>query len=400
MKRIFLALICIASTTHTQEEPLLAIVIMVKNEAPFIQPTLLPYVNAGIDSFVVLDTGSTDDTIATTRAFFDQHRIKHGYIFKEPFVDFATSRNRALDLAEKHFPQATFFLMPDAEWYLENIEGLLEFCKKEAIKTSQDIPHSYLIKIFNNALDFYQHRLLRRSAHLRFIGVVHETISQGTPYKVPDTSYFRLGSSRQGHIKSKQRWHRDKELLLREHLAHPNDTRTTFYLAQTYDCLGELENAYTYYKKRTEQAGWVEEHALTYYRLGKIITKLHEKDPEQYLWKNAFDAFLMSYSLRSCRAEPLIEIARHYLKQGDHALAYLFIRRAVELPYPTNEILFVEKQLYKYDRYDICGQSAWYNGAYELGEWAVKNALAYAPHVQHLHYNLQCYHEYKKSQKG
>ena len=59
---------------------------------------------------------------------------------------------------------------------------------------------------------------------------------------------------RHGMEKTQRRWQRDKELLMKAHLANPQDSRTAFYLAQTFDCLGDLENAYKFYELRTTLA--------------------------------------------------------------------------------------------------------------------------------------------------
>ena len=44
-----------------------------------------------------------------------------------------------------------------------------------------------------------------------------------------------------------KRWRLDLELLQRDWKLHPNKTRTAFYTAQSYECLGELENAFKWY---------------------------------------------------------------------------------------------------------------------------------------------------------
>ena len=65
---------------------------------------------------------------------FKQNNIKHDIIRQEPFVDFATSRNRGLVLTEENFPNAEFMLMLDAEWYMHGIKDLLQFCHERIEK--------------------------------------------------------------------------------------------------------------------------------------------------------------------------------------------------------------------------------------------------------------------------
>lgn len=386
--------------SFTLQDPLtLVVVLMVKDEEPVIKPTLESYVAGLTDEqkkslgFFIFDTGSTDKTIEKAEEFFVEQCIGNAAIAQEPFVDFATSRNRGLTLAEEKFPNATFIMMPDAEWYMVNMSGLMDFCHehKDAVQES-----SYLVRIMNPSIDFYTQRLLRKSAQLRFGGVVHETIMEGTPYRVPGEMYFDLRPSKTGSDKSMARWKRDLELLLKHHNEHPNDPRTTFYLAQTYACLGDLENAYTYYKHRTTLAGWYEENFVAWYRLAQITEWLAQKEEKgEYTWRQALEYYLKAYSYRPCRTEPLIRIAQHYLAQGEHALAYLFGHRACEQPYPSNDVLFVDKNAYDFERHDVVGICSWYIGEYEMGEHCVRCALENRPDMEHLKKNLKFYQDRK-----
>ena len=96
------------SNSSSSEDPFV-VVLMVKNEETVINKTLEPFVKEGLNSFLIFDTGSTDKTIETVENYFKNNNVKNRHIFQEPFVDFSTSRNRALDLAEQMFPQAKFF---------------------------------------------------------------------------------------------------------------------------------------------------------------------------------------------------------------------------------------------------------------------------------------------------
>ena len=62
-----------------KNDPLLVIVLMVKDEQDFIQPTLQPYVDAGIKNFFIFDTKSTDSTVEVTREFFKKNNIEPPY---------------------------------------------------------------------------------------------------------------------------------------------------------------------------------------------------------------------------------------------------------------------------------------------------------------------------------
>lgn len=363
---------------------LITAVLMVKNEAQVIEETLLPLVAADIRHITVLDTGSTDNTVQVTKNFFSHHHIK-GRIYQEPFIDFATSRNRALELTEQCFPETSFILMCDAEWHLHHAEGLITFCEQEKNNNSP----LYLVKIKMSSLEFTTARLFRASAKIRFKGVVHEVPEVATSLQIPDPIYFEVKSSLRGIEKSKRRWRQDAELLLNNYHKTPDDPRTVFYLAQTYHCLGEIEKAYDFYHVREKLCGWDEENFITLFRLGCLADEM-SKSSSSLSWSTAMEYFLKAYANRPSRIEPLVKIANHYWSENIPT-CYLFIRHAYDLPYPQQDILFIEKEMYDYTRYEIMSRCAWYMGQYELGESATLLALKCHPEMTHLHNNLMLY---------
>lgn len=374
-------------------DPLIVVVIMVKDEEQVIRETLEMYCKADPTgskiAYLVYDTGLDpwSPTMQKAKELFDDYGITNYKIIQEPFVDFATSRNRSLDLCEIHFPHAGFILQPDAEWYLHGVQELIDFCEQEKYHVEK---HSFLVDIASTDLNFGTQRLLRAQAHLRFGGVVHETITIGTPHKAPKTIYFELRPGRHGMEKTARRWARDKELLMKAHLANPMDSRTAFYLAQTFDCLGDLENAYKYYELRTHLQGWGEEDFMARYRLA-IITERMKTEDGCDRWPEALDHYLKAHTMRPTRAEPLIRVANHYLAEGNHACAYIFARRACEIAYPEHDTLFVETEAYDFIRHDILGQSGWYVQEYEVGEQAVRKAIKARENFPHLFKNLSFY---------
>ena len=403
-KALYLTILFTLSTFAQQTKdiklvynPLLVVVLMVKNEAhterqdPVIIETLKPYVEGGIDSYFIFDTGSTDGTIEVTQNYFKEKGIENGYIAQEPFIDFATSRNRALELAEEQFHHACFMLMPDAEWYMHNVEGLINFCKEQIFNFHID---TYSVRTLSFWHDYTQQRLFRVGAHARFIGVVHECVDSYSIAKVPGDIYFEFRRSNQGNERSAQRWKRDLVLLKKEHKQNPKDSRTVFYLAQTYDCLGKWKQAFKYYDLRVKLQGWQEEAFVAQFRMGQMAEHLEKQESTD--WMVPLYNYLKAFSMRPHRAEPLIAIARYYLERGDHHTAFVFAQRACQIPYPSEDILFVEKYFYDYIRWDVLGQCAWYTGYFDMGEEAVKNALQRHPEKIHLHENLDVYTSRKK----
>lgn len=51
----------------------------------------------------------------------------------------------------------------------------------------------------------------------------------------------------------------DLPLLEEERKKKPDDTRVAFYLGQTYELIGDMENALTTYQERIDMGGWQQE---------------------------------------------------------------------------------------------------------------------------------------------
>jgi len=384
---LFITLFFIASACG---EPLLVVVLMVKDEAPVIVQTLQPFVDGGVKDFVVFDTGSTDGTQEIAAEFFKQHNLTNAHVVEEPFIDFSTSRNHALDAAQSLFPDATFMIMPDAEWYMHNVEALVQFCSVYR----NDCQHSYFISTRSTSLAFVTSRLIRCRTQTRFVGSRHEALNKLTTVTLPEDIYFEWRPSQKGNEKSALRWLRDRDALLEDYAKNPSDVRTLFYLAQTYHCLGDWHNAYMFYQKRIALPGWDEENFITQVRMGDVAQQLILTD-DTSICPLAIRHYLEAFALRPHRAEPLIKIAQYYLGKEQMHLAFLFAARAVNIAYPAQDRLFIEKYMYDFVRYDILGICAWYVGEYEVGEWAVKKALEINPDAPHLKLNLKFYADHK-----
>lgn len=369
---------------NIKKDPLLVVALMIKNEGPVIDNTLAPMVEGGIDSFLIFDTGSTDDTVEKVTQFFNNHNITNFIIEQEDFVDFSTSRNRALDLVDVHFPEATFILMPDAEWFLRGGQELLNFCRDN----KNGLHASYHLRlVHNHSVEFSVMRLMRRASHCRFKSPIHEYLVSPSSLGTPSTIYFELNNTQYGSEKSRKRWERDVRILLKAYAENPTEPRTIFYLAQTFACLGERDNALRFYELRTQTPSWAEEDYEAMYRLAGTINEVARLDTKQekhYDWSLAMQCYLKAFAMRPTRIEPLMQIAHHFLANNDYANAFLFAQHACEIPYPSNDLLFVEKEAYLYGRYDIMAQCGLKIGEYEKGRWALNKALDYKPNDNHL----------------
>ena len=151
---------------------LICFVMMVKNEARAIEKTLLS-VKAHVDKIVILDTGSTDDTVNILNRVFIEHHIS-GRIIVEKFVNYATTRNRALELADNC--GCIFSLMLSGDETLEGGTELRAFLETKRDSTSP-FDEAFHTNVSLGCI-YPSTRITRCRAGWKYTGVTHEYISK------------------------------------------------------------------------------------------------------------------------------------------------------------------------------------------------------------------------------
>lgn len=398
--------VCLAAASV--KKPFLVILLMVKNEKEAVIPTLETYLSdhvlsgkpdTGEVAYILQDTGSTDGTERLAEEFFKKHHIKHYQVHQDPeWLGFGRTRNKGLALARALYPDSTFILSCDAEWYMRNFDELIDFCRQEAEKEAAGIklPAYYRVWMRRSGTELAQQRLFTTHDDVEFDKRrVHECPNKYANGEAPKSAYFELGCSRTGYENSRKRWPRDVQDLKLDLAENPKDPRTAFYLAVTYLWLEDYRNAYTYFKLRITLQSFPEEDFFAYYYLGRATEALASTD-SSFTWDEALKYYLQAFSMRPHRADPLIRIAQHYLSESNHALSFLFARRACDLPYPTSDVLPYDKYLYDFTRHEILSRSSWYVGEFEIGETAAKKAIEGSPNSPYLYRNLAFYWDRQK----
>ena len=359
----------------SKQSPHIALLMMVKNE----QKRLLVSLNSvlgNVDSIILYDTGSEDNTIEIASTFCQENnipfRLKQG-----EFVDFSTSRNVSLEFADT-FEDIDFILLMDTNDELRGGAEMRKFCTEQ-----MNTPNTgYLLCQewwSGQYVKYYNIRLLKARQGWKYFGKVHEwlkntrfendeecDVSGDTKIRAPDT--FVLYQDRTADDdKSWNRFERDKILLLKEHEENPSDPRTVFYLAQTFSCLKESKEALHYYALRTEMLGFWEERFQAYLRCGELSEDISEP------WETSFIWYMKAFE-HTQRVEPLIKIIEHY-KDKNWLLCFTFADLACKLTYPEHCVLFVDKQSYEYKRWHLLGIAGWYTGFLNEGKIGCQKAI-------------------------
>lgn len=345
----------------------IAALIMVRDEADSIAKTIESC--SRLTGVILFDTGSVDDTIRIATETCSKMRLPL-HVKQSTFVDFATSRNESLDFADT-FTQYDGVLLLDANDIVDGyIIGVV-------YPTDDDTSDCDLLSFprwndayyvltkhqrdAENVTSFYNLRLVRLRAGCRFRGVVHEYLVANNTSKLGELDTIVITQDRRiGAEKSRKRWVTDRVLLEREHEREPTDTRTLYYLAQTYDCLGETELALkTYAKRAVAVGGFDEERWQSMLRCGELETN----DTEAIMWFTKC-AMHKNHCRQHVRAEPLVNLAKRYQSMGLYELAYSNALLACELQYPSDAILFVDDRVYSYTRWQTLGIVAFYAAVY------------------------------------
>lgn len=296
---------------------------IVRNEASIIARCLAS-ITPAIDWYVIVDTGSTDDTVERAEKILRDRGID-GEIHRTEFVDFDTTRNEALDLCRRSSAAFDYILLADADMELR--------VDDPSFRERLVAPAYRLVQ--RSSISYQNVRLIRRDLDARYVGATHEYLDTGVQAEKIDELWFidhQDGSSRS------EKWERDRRLLSRALERSPNDARSMFYLAQTLRESGRLAEASRWYEARIAAGGWDEEVWYSKWMLAFTSAK----DDDDFV-RLCFEA----YRFRPGRAEPLHSIARRLREACRWERAMSFAEKGRAIPFPSHDLLFIDDSIYR-----------------------------------------------------
>jgi glycosyltransferase involved in cell wall biosynthesis len=307
-------------------KPRICLNMIVRNEAAIIERALASVLPV-IACYVILDTGSSDDTVARIRQFFDAAGVP-GEVHHGHFANFSQARNDALDCCRASSLDFDYVLLSDADMQL----GIVDATALAELNAA-----AYLVRQ-RNVISYFNVRLVRRDVNARYVGVTHEYVDldghQAEQLLAIEFIDHADGANRP------QKAARDIALLSEFLKAHPGDGRSLFYLAQSYRDAGRLADAIAAYGQRIAAGGWEEEVWYAQYQLALCQRDIGNRP--------AFvTSCLAAYQRRPSRAEPLYALAQHYREQNEGTTALLFAEAAVCIPYPASDTLFIDEFVYQ-----------------------------------------------------
>lgn len=326
---------------------------IVKNEEKVL-PRLLKSLKPYIDAAVIHDTGSTDSTIEVIKSELKGVDLT---IRQVEWRSFGENRTGAI----KDAGSEGYLILADADFEYFIDDGVLDNLELDG----------YYIPIVEGELTYSLITLVKAGLNWHYVGRTHEYLhsdghNRGSlPLKKMYIQHHHDGGSRS------DKFTRDLKLLLEDYEEDPNNVRTVFYLAQTYECLGKKDKAVEWYLKRADMGGWAEEVYMSKLRAGKLtddtalLLEAHECRPE--------------------RLEALYEAAIRLRKSPKTVIKLLSEYESAEF---TSDLLFVEKYVWDFGiKFELA------EAHYKIGNLEAANKLykkvvdakapkAYQDHIQ------------------
>ena len=302
---------------------------IVKNESPVIEQCLNS-VKRLIDTWVIVDTGSTDGT---------QDVIKRcmkgipGNLYERPWVNFEHNRNEALDLAKN---KADYILVIDAD---EKLVFDQDFSLPDMTKDMYSIHLKQ-----KDASDSVKWFLLKNSLNWRWKGVLHETpvcAEERTREMIKGITNYS-DTSLGARSRDPDKYKKDAATLVKALETEAGNTRYQFHLGNAYIMANDLANALEAYKKRASMAeDDPGEFFFSQYMMARLKAHFHAPFDE------IVGDFKEAIKRNPTRAEPFYYLGDYYLENGKPELAYKILFQCPHEFHP-DDIFYTEAEIYNW----------------------------------------------------
>lgn len=339
---------------------------IVKNEAHVIERCLASTLPV-VDTWCIVDTGSTDGTQEKIKNFFQQVGID-GQLHERPWVHFGANRTEALELAR---PMGDYTLMIDADEILE-FEGNFN---PDTFKSTLD-KDIYNVYALYGGIKYFRPQLTSNYKKFGYKGILHEYVECLAPDKIESSDFAKGFINRPiqdgARSKSADKYAKDAETFEEalKGTVDPQDVnRYHFYLAQSYRDSQQWQKAHDAYLKRAELGGWNEEVFYSLFQAGRIKEILNQSVDE------IIKTYFQAYQVAPWRAESLWAAARLCRMYSRFDQGYVFAKHAVEIKYPEGG-LFVTDPVYQWSALDEFAILGFWSGHYKEAVLAGQKLLS------------------------
>jgi hypothetical protein len=290
---------------------------MIVKDAEQKLPTLAASVKPLIESWFIIDTGSTDRTREVALELF--HDLP-GQLAHSVWKGHAHNRTELLQRSRNppDLPAADYLLMLDDDMELIVDQPLPPLVLDE-----------YLIPIHDRKLVYPLPLLTSMRREWEYKGAAHAylcTADGGPPPTTETISWMHIvehnAGTREGKIEA------DRDALLQATKDEPENARNWFYLAQSYRDLDQTMDAIACYRMAASLTRWDEEKYYALYQAGSLLVS-------QVAFYEGAPLLLEAWRMRPHRTEALRVLSASAAAVAD------------KIPFPKDDVLFVEEPAYK-----------------------------------------------------
>lgn len=296
----------------------ISLCMIVKNEERMLG-RCLESVGEIADEIIIVDTGSTDDTISVAKKYTDK------IFFFKWCDDFSAARNFSFSSASKDY-----ILWLDADDIISEEDKKKFLALKETLPPDIDtvmLPYNVAFNSLGKSVfSYYRERIVRRASKLAWNEPVHEHLTIGKKVVQLDAAVSHMPGQR-------QEGHSDRNLLIYQKLINEGrelSSRGLFYYARELKSHGLNDKAIEQYEKFIIRDGIWKEDAIS--------AAIDLSDC--YMSKKDFEKALQVLSLSLIRdiprAEVLCRIGFIYFQQGDILKSIFWYNLALNVPKPIS----------------------------------------------------------------
>jgi len=357
-----------------------SLVMIAKNEAVNLPKCVNSLVGI-FDEFILVDTGSTDDTKKVAEELgakvFD-------YPEQDGEIHFAKWRNYAKDQAT-----GEWLISIDADEWCE------ETCKDElrkAIETAPEDVDLLLLRSYvgSRSLDDtpsmiqYVQKVFRNKPGVKWVSGRHNFLMvPGKTRECPNVVWYHLHGVRSKEAKTERSVGRQSniEFFEKEVEKNPKSARSLFYLGNSYRENGRGEDAINTYMRYLDVGSWDEERAQVAIYLAGCLSVVRRYDEARFV-------LLRGMADMYNRAELYLQMGEVCSRLGNLAEATHWYRVATMVPFPQNAKLFLSSNAYSSEPYVRLSVNLWHRKLYREASEASYKALEFLPNNRRIRRNL------------
>lgn len=303
----------------TESKPTLSLCMIIKNEQEFLEQCLNS-VKELVDEIIIVDTGSTDNTINIAKKFTDNI---HSFQWCD---DFSKARNESLKHATKDW-----ILILDAD---ETIDKSDLAKIKQALDSDDKAFRLNVVNITKTGNEIFKLvRLFKNNEEFYFKNRIHELIDDSISEKSIkirdlDAKILHHGLLQKDEAAIKNKISTYISLILKQLKEDPKNPRYTYQAGRAYLQLNDLDSALKYFK---QTASLNPNYKLIYSDIAKVYLKKN-------MIKEAIESYKKSAELNPNNPSPPNNLAVLYGIAGQMDKAKQLIEELIK-KFPDNEAI-------------------------------------------------------------